>query len=178
MSKAYGLIRRFSEDIDITVFRDDLKQSATVEHLEALSRKQRRRRLDDIRNACRAYVGGQLLADMTSALAEDTCGTGHVSLDADDREGQTLLVWYPQVQPVEGAYVQPAVRIEAGAKSALDPHRAVTITPYVAADVRDLDLAVPDVTTIEAARTFWDKVVIVHGLRRWYERRGELRQED
>ena len=114
---------------------------------------------------------------MTSALAEDTGGTGRVSLDADDHDGQTLLVWYPQVQPVEGAYVQPAVRIEAGAKSALDPHRAVTITPYVAADVRDLDLAVPDVTTIEAARTFWDKVVIVHGLRRWYERRGELRQE-
>jgi hypothetical protein len=35
---------------------------------------------------------------------------------------------------------------------------------------------VPDVTTIEATRTFWDKVVIAHGLRRWYERRGELRQ--
>lgn len=35
----------------------------------------------------------------------------------------------------------------------------------------------PDVTPIEATRTFWDKVVIAHGLRRWYERRGELRQE-
>lgn len=34
-----------------------------------------------------------------------------------------------------------------------------------------------DVTTIEATRTFWDKVVIAHGLRRCYERRGELRQE-
>lgn len=40
-----------------------------------------------------------------------------------------------------------------------------------------LALDVPDVTTIEACRTFWDKVVITHGLRRWYERRGMLRQE-
>ena len=28
-----------------------------------------------------------------------------------------------------------------------------------------------------ASRTFWDKVVIAHGLRRWFERRGVLRQE-
>ena len=34
----------------------------------------------------------------------------------------------------------------------------------------------PDVATIEATRTFWDKVVIARGLRRWYERRGDVRQ--
>jgi hypothetical protein len=36
---------------------------------------------------------------------------------------------------------------------------------------------VPGVTAIEPPRTFWDKIVIVHGLRRWHEIRGELRQE-
>ena len=36
-SKGYGLIERFSEDIDITVFRDDIGQHATVEELEELS---------------------------------------------------------------------------------------------------------------------------------------------
>lgn len=35
----------------------------------------------------------------------------------------------------------------------------------------------PDVTTIHAERTFWDKIVIAHGLRSWFERRGELRQD-
>ncbi|AHY56396.1 putative nucleotidyltransferase component of viral defense system [Bradyrhizobium huanghuaihaiense] len=34
LSKAYGLIERFSEDIDITVFRNDLDESASVEELE------------------------------------------------------------------------------------------------------------------------------------------------
>ena len=28
-----------------------------------------------------------------------------------------------------------------------------------------------------AVRSFWDKTIIIHGLRRWYEIRGELRQE-
>ncbi len=41
LSKAYGLISRFSEDIDITVFRDDLGQPGSVEELASLSGKQR-----------------------------------------------------------------------------------------------------------------------------------------
>ena len=39
LSKAYGLISRFSEDIDITVFREDIGQAASVPELEGLSRK-------------------------------------------------------------------------------------------------------------------------------------------
>lgn len=86
-------------------------------------------------------------------------------------------MWYPEVESRDDAYVQPAVRIESGAKSALDPHLPVLIRPYIAEDAPGLDLTTPDVTTIEATRTFWDKVVIAHGLRRWHERQGFLRQE-
>lgn len=43
------MISRFSEDIDITIFRDDLGEGATVDELEALSGKKRRRRLDAIK---------------------------------------------------------------------------------------------------------------------------------
>jgi hypothetical protein len=31
---------------------------------------------------------------------------------------------------------------------------------------------VRDGTTVDIHRTFWDKVVILHGLRRWWDRRG------
>src|SRR5204862_7422394 len=50
-SKSFGLINRFSEDIDITVFRGDLGQAATVEDLEALSGKKRKAKLDAIKTA-------------------------------------------------------------------------------------------------------------------------------
>lgn len=177
LSKAYDLIQRFSEDIDITLFREDLGQNATVEDFQALSNKQRRRRLDAIRDACRGYIAGPLKDELTAALVEDAGAPGHVDVDADDPDGQTLLVWYPEVEPRDGTYVRPAVRIESGGKSALDPHRNVVIRPYIAQEIPELDLAVPKVTTIDPSRTFWDKVVIIHGLRRWYERRGVLRQE-
>src|SRR5271168_2666521 len=39
LSKGFGLIARFSEDIDITVFREDIGEPATVEELESISGK-------------------------------------------------------------------------------------------------------------------------------------------
>ena len=33
------------------------------------------------------------------------------------------------------------------------------------------------ITTVVAERTFWDKVIIIHGQRRWFERRGELQHQ-
>jgi hypothetical protein len=176
LSKAYGLIDRFSEDIDITVFRDDLGEAVSLETLETLSNKKRRAQLDAIRDSCRTYITGPLYQFLDSQLAESTSGRGRVELDPADPDGQTLLLWYPEAEPRDDAYVRPAVRVESGAKSALDPNQPVLITPYVAAEAPELALSVAGVTTIEAGRTFWDKVVIAHGLRRWYERRGILRQ--
>lgn len=180
LSKAFGLISRFSEDIDITVFRQDLGEAVSIDDLERLSGKKRGVKLDEIRAACQQYLKDDLRPDLERLLFE---ATGHgqnekcgVSLDDADPDGQTLLVRYPSVLPAD-AYVRSEVRVECGAKSALDPHVGSMVRPYVSDDVPDVDLTVADITTIQATRTFWDKVVIVHGLRGWFENRGELRQE-
>ena len=92
LSKAYGLIQRFSEDIDITLFRDDLGEAASVEELQKLGSKKRRAKLDAMRDASRAYVTGPLLSSLSAALAEDTGGIGRIEIDVNDPNGQTLLV--------------------------------------------------------------------------------------
>ena len=66
------------------------------------------------------------------------------------------------------------MKIEAGAKSALDPQRLPTVLPYVAT-TSPTSISSPDITTVDPERTFWDKVVILHGLRTWFDRRGQLR---
>lgn len=178
LSKAFGLISRFSEDIDITVFRDDLGQGVEAADLDGLSGKKRRARLDAIRDACRSYIAGPLTTQFTeAAVAAIPEQRFRLEADPDDKDGQTLLFWYPEVTAAEGDYIRAAVKIEAGAKSALDPHIAATVTPYVAADLPDLNLGVPNVTTVQPERTFWDKVIILHGLRQWYDRRQGLRHE-
>jgi len=62
LSKAYGLISRFSEDIDITVFREDIGQDIEVRDLEGLSGKQQRLRLKATKQACLGYILGSLKA--------------------------------------------------------------------------------------------------------------------
>ncbi|HKT98992.1 MAG TPA: nucleotidyl transferase AbiEii/AbiGii toxin family protein [Paraburkholderia sp.] len=98
-----------------------------------------------------------------------------LEVDPDDADGQSLLFWYPAATTRIDDYIRSAVKIESGAKSALDPHTMVTVKPYVADDLPHFDLRVTNVTAVEPERTFWDKIVILHGLRQWYARRSELR---
>lgn len=176
LSKAFGLIARFSEDIDITVFRDDLGQGADVADLDALTGKKRRARLDAIRNACQAFVAGTLAAQFTQLAASVVPENRfRLELDPDDKDGQSLLFWYPTVTATSSDYIRSAVKIEAGAKSALDPHVCASVMPYVMQDLPSLDLTVANVITVQPERTFWDKVMILHGLRQWHDRRGVLR---
>ena len=181
LSKGYGLIERFSEDIDITVFREDIGQFATVEELEALSGKKRNNRLEAIKAACQEYIHGPMLEQL-SALLRQTLQTANlkadrarVEADPDDPDRQSLLLWYPTATTDGNAYIRRAIKIESGAKSALDPHGPVVVKPYIADDLPNFALTVGNVTTVAPSRTFWDKVVILHGLRRWWDRRGELK---
>jgi len=178
LSKGFGLIQRFSEDIDVTVFRDDLGQAATVAELQALSRKKREAALDAIKVACEAYLNGPLLDGLSVIAAATAARTGlptnRFLVTPHGEESQTLLVRYPTVTP-SGSYIDKVVKIESGAKSALDPHSVRSIRPYTDDDAPGLDLTIANVTIVDAERTFWDKVVILHGLRRWFDIRGELR---
>ena len=178
LSKGFGLIQRFSEDIDITVFRGDIGEDASVEALEEMSGKKRQAKLDAIKAACQAFIGrdllGQLSAPLTSAVGEGKAGA-KVELDPDDESAQSLLLWYPSVTAEADGYIRKAVKIESGAKSALDPHARHSVIPYLADDLPDLDLTVANVTIVDAERTFWDKVIILHGLRRWFDVRQVLR---
>lgn len=176
LSKGYGLIERFSEDIDITVFRPDIGVEVSIEALEKLSRRQREKCLDDIRSACSAFVGGDLKAQLDALAGKLPISDGRfvVTSDDTDPDGQSLLLQYPALFDGD-AYVRPAVKIEAGAKSALDPNKKLSIKPYVADDLPRFDLTVSGVTTIDPVRTFWDKVLILHSLHRAFVDRGTLR---
>jgi hypothetical protein len=183
LSKAFGLIPRFSEDIDITVFREDLGHPASIEELEALSGKKRKKRLDEIKTACQRYISGTLLASLGKVLEETgreaglAAGALRLELDSEDPDRQSLLIGYPTTTPDAGTYIRPAVKIESGAKSALEPNRQTEVRPYIADDLNRLRLEVRGITTVVPERTFWDKVIIIHGQRRWFERRGELQHQ-
>jgi hypothetical protein len=178
LSKGFGLIQRFSEDIDVTVFRDDLGMAASVEALAAMSGARRKAMLKAIAEAGQAYIQGDLRRDLWTIIEAMSMRTGlnlaDFTLAADPADAQTLLLTYPSVTPTDD-YVVNRVKIESGAKSALDPNSSRVIKPYVDDLTPDLDLSVANVVVVDAERTLWDKIVILHGLRRWFDRRGQLR---
>lgn len=182
LSKAHTLISRFSEDIDITVFREDLKQNKSLDELELLSGKQQRKYLDAIKAACQSYIAKQLkphLEKQIDVIFQECSPENRkptIYLDPNDNSQQTLLINYQSVAK-DHNYITPTVKIEGGAKSALDPHQFTTIRPYIAEEMRDKNFDVSNVITIDAERTFWDKIIILHGIRRWYDKNGLLRQD-
>jgi hypothetical protein len=115
------------------------------------------------------------LLEQTLKSANLSTNRSRVEPDPGDPDRQSLLLWYPTATTEGNTYIRRAIKIESGAKSALDPHAPVVVKPYITDDLPNLDLAVTNVTTVDPSRTFWDKVVILHGLRRWWDRRGELK---
>jgi hypothetical protein len=116
LSKGYSLIERFSEDIDITVFREDIGQPATVEELESLSGKKRNARLEAIKAACQDYIHGPML-ERLSALLRQTLESANlhanrarVETDPADPDGQSLLLWYPTATAQGNAYIRQILR--------------------------------------------------------------------
>jgi len=96
LSKAFGLISRFSEDIDITIFRDDLGQGASVGDLEALSGKKRRARLDAIKAASQTHVTSTMRSQVAARLRATMHAAGlsptaaRVEPDPDDQDERPL----------------------------------------------------------------------------------------
>ena len=58
----------------------------------------------------------------------------------------------------------PRVKIEAGARSALDPTLDCTVTPILSDELTDWSLEVGNLRVIAPERTYWEKLLILHGL--------------
>jgi hypothetical protein len=165
LAKAWGMIDRFSEDIDIVVNKEPLGFAGDASPDRAPSNKQRRRRLDDLMAACRTWVQGDLknalVERIAARLGDSTKWRLVVDPDADD--GQCLLFAYPGAfAAAEAGYVRPVVKIELGARSDDWPSETRTVTPHVAALFPKTPDEFARVPTLAAERTFWEKALLLH----------------
>lgn len=165
LSKAWKLIERFSEDIDLIVDKDALGFGGDAAPDKAPSNKQRKVRLQSLMENCRQWVQGSLQPALATRIL-DTLGPNgwRLEVDPDMADGQCLLFHYPSVFPVSAAgYVPPQVKIELGARSDDWPHENQPIQPYVTEQFPALDAgAVTTVRVLAAERTFWEKACLLH----------------
>lgn len=175
LSKVHGLTRRFSEDIDLVIVREQLGFTGDQDPLNPdadLSGKARLRLTETLKQAAAEHVGTVLLSRLAELLAPFGA---RVTVDPDPGQGgQTLLVAYDSAVDRGPGYVETVVKIEGGARSATLPAHAGQLSPYVADALDRYDFAVDQVMTIDAERTFLDKLLILHSRQCHYRDRGTV----
>lgn len=166
LSKAWRLIQRFSEDIDLVVDREPLGFGGDSSPEKAPSKSQRKRRLKELAEASRAWIRERLRPALVERITTSVGPLGPWSLevDLDAEDEQSLLFRYPGVFGAsEACYVRPAVKIELGARSDDWPSENRAITPYLAEALPDV---APDAAfsfpTLAVERTFWEKAMLLH----------------
>lgn len=152
LSKAYGLIERFSEDIDLVL---DWRVVTEAEPEVERSKKKQKALNEAMRERAREYIASDLFA----MLAEVIDGVCECSIDKED--AQIINIRYPAA--FSDQYLRPEVRLEIGPLAAWLPYEEKTISCYAAEEFPDVfDITEYVVQVIKAERTFWDKVTILH----------------
>lgn len=166
LSKVYGVVDRFSEDVDLSIEKDffgfDEKNSPEV----APSRKKQKAILDKLAEACAQFVQGKLLNDLKTDI-EKALGTTDgwdVVIDDTDPDAQSLSFQYPSITQA-GGYIRPFVKIEIGARSEHWPVSVQKLQSYAREALKEkIHDDQISVRVLNAERTFWEKATTLHRL--------------
>ena len=152
LSKAYGLIERFSEDIDLIL---DWRVLGGDDPLAERSHSQQDRLNKAIDRQGVAYIAGPLLERISAA----TAGVCQCAVGADD--AHVIELRYPAA--FSDTYLRPELRLEIGPLAAWLPHEDRSITCYAAqAFPQVFGQTEFPVRVIRAERSFWEKAAILH----------------
>jgi hypothetical protein len=155
LSKAYDVIGRFSEDIDVTydvrALIPELAGDGTLPKTNSQAKKWR----DAIDEKLPAWIQDKALpATQTHAAA--TAVTVKVRV-----EGTDLYIDYDPLSTGTG-YIAPRVKIEFGARSTGEPCEEREITCDAAAHLPQLKFPAAKPRVMLPTRTFWEKATAVH----------------
>ncbi len=166
LSKAYDVIRRFSEDIDLTFDRRDLGFGGERDPEAAPSRKKAEQLLESLEAEVQRHIDAVFVPRLAEGIA--------VALGRDERAWAlekdakvTVIFRYPpgltKGASGETTYINPVVRLELGARGDAWPTERRSIQPYAAEEIPELFKApATDVTVLAAERTFWEKATLLH----------------
>jgi hypothetical protein len=163
LSKVFGVIDRFSEDIDLSVSPEFLG-------LPALEPEASRNRANKWMTAAEAACGDAVRARIMPALEAavspslgERQGGWFEYLDDPTTHSPVVLFHYPSAQPKGFEYLRRSVKLEFGSLTDQQPAGRHAVRPWVAEIV---PAAFPDwrceVVALEVERSFWEKATILH----------------
>lgn len=158
LSKAYHLINRFSEDIDLILDWRVLGYGL-MEPWEARSNTKQDAFNKEANRRAEVFLAQTFLPAVKEALSEEIGREAQITIE--DRDPQTVIFTYPRI--FSNPSTLQVIRLEIGALAAWTPAKQAVITPY-AADYYPQVFEQPgtSVLTVAPERTFWEKATILH----------------
>lgn len=157
LSKAYGVIKRFSEDVDLTY---DIRAIALdlMEKAESpwpTSRSQEKKWSKVIRQRLAECVNDSLAPELAAALDKQR-------LPATVRQaGEQIFIDYEPLGQGSG-YVQPSVLLEFGARSTGEPNESKRVLCDAATHLPEVSFPASTTQVMRPERTFWEKATAIH----------------
>lgn len=155
LSKAYGAIERFSEDIDLILdwqllgyAKEEVWKERSINKQNAFSKNANHKTAEF------------LLKDFAPVLRRKLTTRAGSAIDVT-ATGQDVFIQYPKAFSLQA--IQPQVRLEIGPLAAWLPNEEKSIRPYAAEYFPNFFLQPHTaIRTIAAERTFWEKATILH----------------
>lgn len=165
LSKGYGLINRFSEDIDISLARQDIFSISNPSGNQ----------LNKAKRKARHYIIRELPLELDVAFKEMgvtdySIKTETIKLDRDGNEKDlsatanpsTIFVIYDSIIPKVPEYFEPRVKLEIGCMNMEYPVEDKSISSMISVDMKgDEDMGV-NFSTVLPSRTLLEKVFLLH----------------
>ena len=165
LSKAHGLIDRFSEDVDLTVNIQHLWPHVDLAPAVNPSQAERRRKASDSKLK-------QWVSEIPMPLLQGAVSAAGIpveltlkAVEPGRRHPPTIFLHYPPLIPAPVGiygYVRPTVLLEFGAHSTGEPHGPMPITCEAATHLAMLDFPTARPLVMDPKRTFLEKAVAIH----------------
>lgn len=165
LSKVFGVIDRFSEDIDLSLSPVFLGLEEP-DVATALSKGQAGKWMAHAEAKCTEVVQDTLLPELSRVVERHLGAAGQslltIEVDAHSHS-PVLLFHYPTTQPPALDYLKRSVKLEFGSLTEQRPTGKHAVRPWIADELPDAfsDWRC-DVVALDLHRSFWEKATILH----------------
>lgn len=170
LSKAYKLIDRFSEDIDLTYdIRKLISDLIGGDGDLPANRSQANKWTRAVRDRLPGWIATMVRPVIEVALVRAKM---EARLVIGGTGNDKLMLHYPALKQGTG-YVPPVVTLEFGGRATGEPHRSLPITCDMDGHVPNVSFPTASPVVLSVARTFWEKATAAHV----YCAQGRIRSE-
>lgn len=165
LSKAYGLIDRFSEDIDLSVDSSAFDFPLGPEDYD-LPVCEKAERLRSLFREAEQFLKEKFVPELEERLSRIVPDGGERIKATFRREDFHIIHFtYPRIleSKFQNHYTKQDVQIDLSVRAEHEPSEIRSVEPYIAGHFPDIfDNPKTEVKVLSAKRTFWEKVTIFH----------------